>query len=417
MRLFGRRLRQAYSTRGATVGSWRRFAGPGSYGSQEALGTPGAYEAPVVYACVSKISHTLSTLPRKVRRVSDNEEATAPFWVEQPNSYMGGADFIKAATTSLLLWGEAFVLPFRNPRGETSTVAVANPQYVSHLVQGGAVRWYINGVEYSGEIIHLRNDALPGRLRGVPIYDVMRPLTETNRVAQQYIYKVVEQAGAYQLAVLYPEDVDAGDDVVEDTMLQVMSRHAGPDGAYLPLVLAGGAQVVPINQSNADGQFVDLSDQTAKNIAQFYFHIDDTIMGFKSNQPQHYQNAPSVWYRYWTFACAHLHAEIQKAYTLMLPRALYMDIDASEMLVGGPHDRAKMAMELAEVNKKTGLWIYTADELRQLTGKHPLPEYEPMATTAPVPEAEDEGDDTGGEDDDTMDEPDDDAPQDGDADE
>ena len=247
------------------------------------MGTPGAYEAPVVYACVSKISHTLSTLPRKVRRVANNEEATAPFWVEQPNSYMGGADFIKAVTASLLLWGEAFVLPARNPRGETVSVAVANPQYVSHYVSGEAVVWYINGVRFMGEIIHLRNDALPARLRGVPIYNVMRPLTETNRVAQQYIYKVVEQAGAYQLAVLYPEDVDAGDDVVEDTMLQVMSRHAGPDGAYLPLVLAGGAQVVPINQSNADGQFVDLSDQTAKNIAQFYFHIDDTIMGFKSN--------------------------------------------------------------------------------------------------------------------------------------
>ena len=340
-------------------------------------------------------------MPRKVRRVANNEETDTPFWVEQPNGFMGGADFVKAATASLLLWGEAFVLPFRNPRGETVSVAVVNPEYVSHFVQGGGVRWFINGVQYSGEIIHLRNDALPGKLRGVPIYSVMRPLTETNRVAQQFIYKVVEQGGAYQLAILYPSDVDAGDDVVEDTMLQVMSRHAGPDGSYLPLVLTGGAQVMPLNQSNADGRFLDLSDQTAKNIAQFYFHIDDTIMGFKSNQPQHYQNAPAVWYRFWAFACAHLHAEIQRAYTLMLPRALYMDMDASEMLVGGPHDRAKMALELAEVNKKTGLWIYTADELRQLTGKYPLPEYEPMATTAPEPEAEDEEE----EDDDDSDEP------------
>ena len=120
-----------------------------------------------------------------------------------------------------------------------------------------------------------------------------------------------------------------------------------------------------------------------------------------------------MWYRYWTFACAHLHAEIQRAYTLMLPRALYMDVDASEMLVGGPHDRAKMAMELAEVNKKMGLIIYTPDELRQLTGKYPLAEYEPMATTGPEPPPpEGEGDDTDMEDDGMMDEPDD-APQDG----
>ena len=41
-------------------------------------------------------------------------------------------------------------------------------------------------------------------------------------------------------------------------------------------------RLLPINQSNADGAFIDLSDMTAKQIAQFWFGIDDTMLGFKS---------------------------------------------------------------------------------------------------------------------------------------
>ena len=396
MRLLGVKLprRQSYRLGGpANMGrrSFRSFSGP-SFSGWETLSTPTAYDSPVVYACVHKISSTLSTLPRKVRRLSDNEETAPPFWMERPNSYQGGGDFIKSLVASMLLWGEAFILPMRNSRGEVVTAAVANPQYVSHYVQGDAVVWYFNGIVYSGEVIHLRNDAIPGRVRGIPLHSIMVPISETNRVAQQYIYQVVEQGGAYQLAIVYPHDTEAGQDVLDATVDEVLAKHAGPDNAYKPLVLSGGAVITPMNQSNADGQFVDLSDMTAKQIAQFWFGLDDTIMGFKSNQPQHYQNAPSVWYRYWAFGCAHLHAEIERGLTLMLNRNLYADLDPGELLLGGPHDRAKLAMEMADTNKKMGLVVFTPDEMREVTGKHPLPEYEPMAAE-PEEEPEDEEDD------------------------
>ena len=353
------------------------FTGPSSYAS-ETLGTPDAWFSPVVYACVSRISRTLSTLPRIVRKESNNEEIPSPFWIENPNTYQSGNDFVKSIVFSLLLWGEAFLVPARNNRAEVVSVAVINPLYVSHYIQSNTVLWHINGIPFTGELIHLRNDALPGKIRGYYVADIMRPLTETNRIAQQFLYKVVEQGGAYQLAVLFPEGTDTEDAVVQDTALQIISRHAGPDGAYLPLVLAGGARIEQLNQSNADGQFMDLSDMTAKNIAQFEFGIDDTMLGFKSDQPQIYQNAPSVWHRYWAFACKHLHAELVRAYTLMLPRGTFMDIDESEVLLGGPHDRMKIAKEMASVNKTLGLKIYTEDEIRILTGKYPLPEYEEL---------------------------------------
>ena len=196
----------------------------------------------MVYACVSRISRTISQLPRNVRRISDNSLAPVPFWIENPNSYQGGTDFIKSVVASLLLWGEAFLIPARTGRGVTTNVAVVNPQYVHHYVQSQTIRWYINGTAYDGEMVHLRNDALPGKVRGFAAANVMNTLTQTNNEAQKFILNVVEQGGAYQLGITFPEDVD--DDVLEDTALQVVARHAGAGNAYLPLVLSGGAQII-----------------------------------------------------------------------------------------------------------------------------------------------------------------------------
>ena len=386
MRVFGFPVRrQAYRKAAGRVSSINTFRGPGSV-DYETLGTPTAYDAPIVYACVSRISRTISQLPRKVRAEWDNRELKVPDWVENPNSYQGGTDFIKCLVASMLLWGEAFIIPLRTGRAKTVGAAVINPQYVWHYTYGNRIVWSINGREYPGEMIHLRNDALPGKVRGFAAANTMVPLTETNRVAQKFVYNVVEQSGAYQLGISFPEEVDAS--VIEDVRQHILQRHAGPDNAYEPLVLQGGATITPINQSNADGAFIDLSDMTAKQIAQFWFGIDDTMLGFKSDQPQVYQNAPSVWHRYWTFACRHIAQEIERGLTMMLPRGSRFDFDEAEVLLGGPHDRAKLAKELSAVNKTMGLKIYTEDELRKVTGMYPLPEYEPL-TGGTEPEDDD----------------------------
>ena len=379
MRLFGAQVgrpkTQAYvRTRGGRS-SLATFRGPASI-DYETLGVPDAYGSPIVYGCVHKVSSVISQLPRKVRRETDNKKVTAPMWVENPNSFQGGNDFVKCLVASLMLWGEAFIVPKRNVRQTTVEAAVLNPQYVWHQTSGGVVRWSVNGLEYDGELVHLRNDVLPAKVRGVAAVNIMAPLIETNRVAQKFIYNVVEQGGAYQLAVMFPDEVSA--DAMQDTIDAIVARHAGPDGAYKPLMLSGGATVEVINQSNADSGFIDLSDQTAKQIAQFQFGIDDTMLGFKSDQPQVYQNAPSVHNRFWTFACKHIAGEIEKAMTYLLPRGLRFDFEEWDFLLGGPHDRAKMALEMANVNSTLGAEVFEMDEIRKTLGMVPLPEYRPL---------------------------------------
>ena len=397
---------QAYRRPTGGASSLRSFRGPTRW-DYETLTSDEAYSSvPVVYACVNRISNQLALLPRKLRNGNGDEVFAS--WVERPNSLQGGSDTIKALAASLLLEGEAFVVPVRQPGTfRTQSYAVINPRYVTHYVRGGGVQWYVNGQEFAGEMLHFRYNSLPGRIRGVSPLNAVRPLINTSAVAQQYIYKLVEQGGAYQILLSFQDDVDEA--FVEDAAAQVIAKHSGPGNAWLPLVLGGNPRVEVLNQSNADSSFLDLSRMTAKDIASFGFNMDSSMFDLPTDQPQTYRNEPGLWWRFWQMALKPLADEIERGMSLLAPRGVSYDLDQYEMLLGGPHDRAKMAKELSAVNQAMGVKVFPEDELRILTGMRPLEEYEPMSVSLPsappggslpAPAEDADGEDEDNEDDD-----------------
>ena len=391
MRLLGFNLSQAYQRRRG--GRLTTFRGMSAF-DYDTHTEPQGLQIPVVLACLNRISNTIAYLPRQVRDARTNQVvASPPLWVESPNSYQGGSDYIKSLVASLLLWGEAFIVPFKSGRGETQAAAVVNPQYVFHYVQGDRVVWLVNGQPFEGEMLHLRNTVLPARIRGYAAEATMRGMTKTGVWAQRAMFVIAERGGLFQLAIESPEDMD--DDTMDQMSDRFMARHSGPENAMDPVFLVGGAKATVIDNVNGDTSVLNLSDMNDKQIANYWFNIDDSIMGFKSNQPQIYQNQPGVWYKYYHFACRHLVKEIERANSLLLGRNLSYDLDQSEILLGGPHDRGRMAESMAKVNQTMGVKVFTEDELREITGKYPLEVYEKMGASGegPADDADEGGDD------------------------
>ena len=50
-----------------------------------------------------------------------------------------------------------------------------------------------------------------------------------------------------------------------------------------------------------------------------------------------------------------------------------------------PHDRAKLSKEMAAVNATMKAKIFTEDELRQVVGMYPLPEYDSLTDSTAMP--------------------------------
>ena len=379
----GGKAEQAYRTRGGGgMAGLRGWQGPSSFGYENLGGEEAYFSSPVVYACVQRISNQLASMPRSIRSTAGRERT--PPWVEEPNGFMGGNDLIRAITASLLLAGEAFVVPFRGGKNMVRAVAVVNPEYVHHWVRADGVQWFLNGEEYRGEMIHMRHSTLPARIRGVSGLDVLKPLTKTSASAQEYVFQAVERGGAYQMAYTFPDEVT--DDYLEETLGRLIAAHSGPKNAYRPLLLGGNAKVVPVTQSNADSGFLDLSRMTDKEIAAYGFNLDPTMLALPTDEPQTYRNEPGTRDRFWQLALKPVANEIQRGLSLLAERGWNYVLDPSEMLLGGPHDRGKVVLEMAQTNKTMGVKVFTEDELRKTAGLYPLEEYEPLTTTTAPPE-------------------------------
>ena len=410
MNLFGhRRAKQAYKQPTNSVFGIQGFSGPSTL-NYELLGGPDAYfQSPIVYACVNRISNQLAALPRSVRDAKNNDRT--PIWVEEPNAFMGGNDLIRALAASLLLSGEAFVVPFRGgPMNKVIDLAVVNPQYVWHHVTGNGVRWTINGTPFEGEMVHMKYNSLPGRIRATSGLDVLRPLTKTSAAAQEYVFQAVEKGGAYQLAYTFPPETTL--EFIKSVAAMLVAQHSGRGNAYKPLLIGGGAKVDVINQSNADSGFLDLSRMTDREIAQYGFNMDESMFGLPSESSMTYRNEPGIWYRFWQLALSPIASEICAGLSLLTPRGHQFCLDKHQLILGGPHDRANIVAQMANTNASMKMIVFEPNEMREIVGLPEKETFEKMAQPAPPPmganiEDSDAEESDGEEDDDDSEEEDD----------
>jgi hypothetical protein len=132
------------------------------------------FQVNAVFAAVSLISDTISTLPIDAY-YREGETRTAfrpkPTWVEKPDIDSTREAFYSGVITSMLLDGNAFIRVFSNGRGEIVNLVVLNPQTVKITRNGlGRVQFNVEGedkVLSSDEMVHIPDVVRPGDVRGV----------------------------------------------------------------------------------------------------------------------------------------------------------------------------------------------------------------------------------------------------------
>ena len=137
-----------------------------------------------------------------------------------------------------------------------------------------------------------------------------------------------------------------------------------------------------ISQSNADAGFLDLSRMTDREIAQYGFNIDESMMGLPTDSPMTYRNEPGIWYRFWQLALRPIANEICAGLSALTPRGHKFIFDAHEMLLGGPHDRANVVAQIAQVSSIYKKEVVTPNELRDILGLPEMETFEPIKATA-----------------------------------
>lgn len=125
------------------TGAWQRNL-------EEKHGTVLCY--PTLYACLSRISQDIGTMPFVLKRKDQNRiwrevEGDSPYWpvLRKPNKFQTDQQFREAWVLSLLIHGNAYILKQRDNRGIVTDLYVMDPCRVMPMIaDNGDVYYQVN---------------------------------------------------------------------------------------------------------------------------------------------------------------------------------------------------------------------------------------------------------------------------------
>lgn len=370
-----------------------RWQGP-SQGYEYSTQPDGSYVGtPILFTCVSRIARRLRTFPVMVCYEDGMAvpKAAQPMWIQDPNPLMSCEDLITSVAISLLLEGEAFVFPLRSG-GRVIAVGVTDPRRVTHTTAPNGLEWWVNGLRTNLDFLHIRDIALPGRVRGIRRVEPYGRLSDISTGSLKYTQQHLARGGAYQLVIRSDKGRGTQSKEAREALKQAITDyHSGWRNAYQTLVLPPDIIVEPLNPKmlNADGGFLDLTRATDAAIAVgFGFDPIDLGIGVEG-MSRTYSNEPSRVHRIYRDAVEPIQTIIEAGLSELLPAGQYFKLDERSWLEGGPHDRAQLMAHMALANERhskivPGGLVFSAEELREVAG-YTGPPPEPVEQPEPAP--------------------------------
>lgn len=233
-----------------------------------------------VYGSVQLIADSIATLPVDVfRRQGDAKtEIALPAWLETPNPNTDRVDFFCQVVTSLLLDGNAYLVPMRDDRGVVNEVYCLDPSRVDVQVVNRRPVYAIDNRPVAGlDILHIRGLVMPGRIKGVNPIEAARQMIGMGLAANE------SAANFFVQGSVVPGVIEAPGTMTREQMRDIrdawLSAHGGTGRSHLPGVLTNGATWRSVTITAEQAQFLETRRYTDAQIAGQLFRVDPTMLG------------------------------------------------------------------------------------------------------------------------------------------
>jgi HK97 family phage portal protein len=242
-----------------------------------------AMQLNAVFAAVSLISDTISTLPIDAYIRSQGARyplRPRPVWVTKPDVDTTKEAFYGSAIVSLLLEGNVFIRVFRNRRGEIVDMKVLNPLDVEIRRNGqGRVIFNVKGSERAltkEEIVFIPDVVKPGSLRGISRVEALKENFGLASALEKYAARFFGSGTQTSGVLEVPGNLTA--EQAKSMQEAFDSRHRGWARAHKTAIITGGAQYKPTNVPNDQAQFLDSRRMAVEDVARA-FNIPPHLLG------------------------------------------------------------------------------------------------------------------------------------------
>lgn len=260
--------------------AWANSNGPAP--GSEAVDGHRAMQLLAVYGCVQLITDSIATLPIDVyRRNPDGSktELALPRWLAfEPSPGVDRVDFLSRVVSSLLLDGNAYLVPMRTQSGAIGEVHVLNPVGITvDKLPGERWRYSMDGRPIELDVLHIRGLCVPGQHKGVNPIEAARQMLSMGLAANESAAKFFTQGA------VMPGVIEAPNSMTREQMRDLrdnwVSAHGGVSRSHLPGVLTNGATWKAVTITAEQAQFLQTRRYTDAQIAGQLFRVDPTMLG------------------------------------------------------------------------------------------------------------------------------------------
>lgn len=245
-----------------------------------------------VYACVSVLSRTISTLPIHVyRRTADGGKEPAPdhpvydLIHNEPNRWTSSTDFREAMQQHLSLRNKAVAIIMRTRGGDIDSLVPVHPSDIQkiEITPMQDLVYTICGEKYlDEEIIHLKQ--MTGD--GITSSDLIRTVNDVLGLAialEENASKFFKNNSKPGGMLSHPSSLS--DRAFERLRDEMENKHAGVENAYKLMILEEGLKYEASRTDNKDAQFDESRDRQDKAIARI-FGVPPHKLGLVNSMPR-----------------------------------------------------------------------------------------------------------------------------------
>lgn len=242
-----------------------------------------AFQVNAVYACVSLIADTVSTLPVDVFVRRDGARfpfRPKPVWVDRPDVAIPREAFYSQVITSLLLDGNAFIRVYANRSGEVVSLMTLNPMDVQvKRAKAGELVFTVEGEDKpltSEEVIFIPDVVRPGKVRGVSRSKALSEDWGLSLALRNFAATFFGQGTSMNGVIEFPGNLTA--DQAKDLAMAFDSRHQGWRRGHKTGVLSGGAKFTPTQTEPDKAQAIEARRFAVEDIARA-FGVPGSLLG------------------------------------------------------------------------------------------------------------------------------------------
>lgn len=272
----------------------------GAFDQRPVAGAEAYKQNVIVYRCVNLIAQSASHVPWVVKRRRGNITEKLdhhPLYslLNQPNPMTAGADFCTELISSLLLFGNSYILASGKNDSQLGALYILPSKQTEVVLDQGVPTRYlyrhargeniypINKITSSSRILHLKNYHASDRVYGLSCLEAASMSIEIHNQASRWNYSLLKN-GARPSGALIMKD-SAGylsDEQFERLKSQLYERYSGSSNSGKPLLLEGGLDWREMSISPKDMDFIESKNAAAREIA-LAFGVPPQLLGINGD--------------------------------------------------------------------------------------------------------------------------------------